>query len=89
VEDSSELTEALQTGNYDLVLVDVAHAEEVEPRAQAAPSKPTLVPVLYKGTKAEVKLVEKRFHSVLRAPASPGNYLAAFDEAIALRVKRR
>jgi hypothetical protein len=89
VQDSLQLTSALQTGKYDLLLVDASDAQNLEERTEASPSNPMLLPVLFKGNKAEAKLVEKRFHSVLRAPMSAGNYLAAFDDAMALKLKRR
>jgi hypothetical protein len=89
VEDLSQLAEALQTGKYDLLLVDAAAAESLEPHAQSAPSKPMLLPVVYKSNKAKARSLEKRFHSVLKAPASAVSYLAAFDDAMALKLKRR
>ena len=89
VEDSTKLDEALRTGKYDLLLADAADAESLERQAQSAPSRPTLLPVVYKSSKAEANAVEKRFHCVLKAPASPSNYIAAIDDAMELKLKSR
>jgi hypothetical protein len=89
VGDSAELDEALKTGKYDLLLADATDAEILEHQVQSAPSMPTVLPVVYKSSKAEANAVEKRFHCVLKAPASPSNYIAAIDEAMALKLKNR
>ncbi len=81
------LDEALKTGKFDLLLVDAADAEGLEPQARSAPSRPLVLPVVYKSTKAEAKSVERKFHCVLKAPSSPDRYLAAIDEAMGVKLK--
>src|SRR5262245_61747263 len=53
VEDSAHLNEALKTGKFDVLLADAADAEDVQVEARSAPSKPTVLPVVYKSTKTE------------------------------------
>jgi hypothetical protein len=87
VEDSAGLDEALKTGKYDLLLVDRADADRAQQRVQSTPSRPMVLPVIYKSTKAEATQVEKMYHCVLKAPGSSSQYLAAIDEAMELRSK--
>jgi hypothetical protein len=87
VDDVSRLDEALKAGQYDLVLADVTDADGLEQHLQSARSKPVVLPVIFNSTIAEAKVVEKRFHCVLKAPGSPSNYLAAIDGAMELRLK--
>jgi len=89
VEDSKELDLALLTGKFDVLMADAADADSLAEKARSAPSKPAVLPVVYKSTKAEANAVEKRFHCILKAPASPSNYIAAIDEAMALKLKNR
>ena len=87
IEDRTRLDEALKTGKFDLLLVDAADAEGLEPQARSAPSRPLVLPVVYKSTKAEAKSVERKFHCVLKAPSSPDRFLAAIDEAMGVKLK--
>ena len=87
VEDSGQLIEALKTGKYDVLMADASDAEALQIQIQSAPSKPALLPVVYKSTtKAEANAIEKRFRCVLKAPGSPNNYIAAIDDAMALKL---
>ncbi len=83
-----ELDEALKTGQYDILLADVADAPALEQTAQSAPSKPVLLPVVYNGTKAEAAAAEKRYGCALKAPGKTAHYLAAIDKAMESRLGR-
>jgi hypothetical protein len=87
VDDLTGLDKALKNGKYDLLLADVNDAEFLRPEARLALSKPVLLPVVYKSSKAEAAAVEKRFHCVLKAPGSPGRYLEAIDDALEVKLK--
>ena len=87
VEDRAAFDEALKTGKYDVVLADVTDAEGLEQQVGSAPSKPTLLPVIYKATKSEATAVKQKFRSVLKAPGSSGDYLAAIDAAMKVRLQ--
>jgi hypothetical protein len=88
VGDRSRLDDALKTGRYDLVLVDLADAPSVEEELRAVPSPPVVVPVVYEGTKAEAEAVKKHYRCLLKAPDKSGNYLNAIDRALEEKVKR-
>lgn len=83
-----ELGQALKTGKYDILLADYADAAALEPAAQAAPSKPVLLPAIFNGTKAEAAAAEKHYGCVLKMPGRTGHYLAMVDKAMELRSKR-
>ena len=88
VEERSRLDDALKTGHYDLVLVDLADAPDVEEQLRAAPSPPVVVPVVYEGTKAEAEAVKKHYRCLLKAPDKSGNYLNAIDRALEEKARR-
>jgi hypothetical protein len=86
-----ELEEALKAGKYDIVMADFSDASSLESVVGSAPSKPVLVPFIFKGTKtakADAALAEKRYRCVLSAPNRVGHYLATVDKAMELRSKR-
>jgi len=91
VEDSAGIDNALKAGKYDLVVTDVANAEELGRRVLSAPSKPVLLPVVFRASKQEQSATQKKYHCLLKAPADPGNYLLAIDEAMdwKLRITNR
>lgn len=87
VENLADLDEALKTGKYDLLLVDRADADLAQQQAQSNPSRPVVLPMVYKSTKAEAIQLEKKFHCLLKAPGSSTQYLVAIAEAMELRSK--
>lgn len=87
VGDPASLADAMTKGRYDLVLVDLAQAGALESQIQAAPSKPRLLPLSYKATKADVATAKQRFGSLLNIPSRSGEYLATIDRAMESRVK--
>jgi hypothetical protein len=88
VEDSAGLDSALKAGKYDLVVVDVANANELSQQVSLAPSKPVLLPVAFKASKEEQSAAQKRYHCLLKAPGNAENYLDAIDRAMELKLKR-
>lgn len=86
VKDSAELEQALKTGRYDVLLVDIGDAQQLMQRARSAPSRPTILPVISKSNHAEAA-AGKTFHSVLKAPDSSRHYLSAIDDALETRIK--
>jgi ABC-type amino acid transport substrate-binding protein len=87
VEDPAGLDNALKSGKYDLVMADVANANEVSERVLAAPSKPVLLPVAFRASKEEQSAAQKKYHCLLKAPGNPENYLAAIDQAMDWKFK--
>lgn len=76
------LDEALKTGHYDIVLVDLTDVRLVEDSLRTAPSSPQLVPVVYRGTNDENRSLERQYRFVLKAPDKSGNYLNAIDRVL-------
>src|SRR5690242_1905487 len=86
VQDAPRLDEALKTGKYDVLLIDIADVEGLEQRLSAR-SMPLVLPVVYKATKDDATTIQKRFHCILKAPGSADRYLAALDQAMMTRLK--
>ena len=87
VEDSAGLDNALKAGKYDVVVADVANANEMSAQVSSAASKPILLPVAFKASKEQQSAAQKRYHCLLKAPANPENYLEAIDHAVELKLK--
>ena len=86
-----ELEDALKAGKYDIVLADLSDASSLQQMVASAPSKPVLLPFVFKGAKtakAEAASAEKQYQCVLTAPNRVGHYLATVDKAMELRSKR-
>ena len=80
------LSEALKSGQYDLVFTDLAAAASLETNIETSPSKPVLVAVVSEGTKAEVTAAKKQYRYVVKNPHSADQYLDAIEEAMRSRV---
>jgi len=87
VRGSSELDSALKSGQVDVVLVDFADLAGITQQLRAAPSKPVILPIVDKPSKAELAAVQKQYKFALSAAADNVAYLAAVDEAMKLRLK--
>lgn len=88
-----ELNAALQGGQYDVILADVAEASEVQRTVAAADA--VVLPVVYllapaarAEKKADADRAEKEFSAVLQVPGRPGHYCAMVDKAMELKLKR-
>jgi hypothetical protein len=87
VGDPAGLDGALKTGKYDVVLADIADANEMSQQISLAPSKPVLLPVAFKASKEDQLAAQKKYHCLLKAPGNPENYLDAIDDALELKLK--
>ena len=87
VASGSQLEEALKSGKVDVVLVDFEDLAGIVGDLQSAPSKPVIVPVLFKPSKSELARAQKEYKFALKAPAADFEYLTAIDEAMRLRLK--
>jgi ABC-type amino acid transport substrate-binding protein len=87
-ENRQDLEAALKTGKYDILMVRLPDASGVEALAASAPSKPIVLPLVFKGAKTEVALAEKQYGCVVKAPNRTGHYLATVDKAMNLKSKR-
>lgn len=88
VTSAKEFSEALQTGRYDIVLIDVADAPGLEEMVHASASKPLVLPFLYTKEKAATSAAMQRYGLALKAPGKVGYLLATIDRAMELKQKR-
>ncbi len=88
IDDERALSRALQADRIDVLLTDAADADQVATRANAAPTKPRILPVMFKPTKEAAKAVEARYETCLKSDDRPGRYLATIDEMMKARKKK-
>jgi hypothetical protein len=89
VENDAALARALESGAVDLVLTDAADADRTSKQATTAPSRPTVLPVMYEPTKAEAKEIEARYQCRLMSSDRADRYLVAIDNAMKTRIDLR
>jgi DNA-binding NtrC family response regulator len=89
VQGEEQLGEALGSGQFDVVLGNVGEADNLQGRLEASSSRPTLVPVIFKGTKAEVAAAQKQYRHVVKNPNSGDQYLEAIEEVMRARAHAR
>ena len=87
VENQSQLDQALSSGQFDLVLADVTDAASLVQRVAPQRSRPLVLPVVYKPTKAELTAAEKQFSFVISAPARSTKHLEVIDKAMKSKVR--
>jgi hypothetical protein len=71
----------------DVVLGDFAELAPVARELQSATSKPVVLPILFKPSKADLAAAQKEYKLALKAPADEAQLLTAIDEAMKLRVR--
>jgi ABC-type amino acid transport substrate-binding protein len=89
VENDAALARALESDRVDLLLTDVADAERMSRRAAGAPSKPTVLPVMYQPTTEEAKAIETRYQCRLMSADRADRYLSAIDNAMKARANEK
>jgi CheY-like chemotaxis protein len=89
VENDAALARALEADRVDLILTDVADAERVSRQGAAAPSKPIVLPVMYRPTKEEAQTIEARYQCRLTSTDRTDRYLAAIDNAMKARADEK
>ena len=87
IEGDSQLYEALKSGKVDVVLVDFGDLRGITRLLESAPSKPVVLPILFKPSKAEFAAAQREYKFVLKAPADEIQCLTAIDEAMKLRLR--
>ena len=88
VDTQSGLERALTSGQYDLVLGDVADAAMLEAQAQTAPLRPTVLFVMYKPDKQEAEALKQKYNCpVLMASDKTEKYLMVIDDTMKARMK--
>jgi len=87
VEDAAQLDQALKSGRVDVVLADIADVSGITRQLQSAPSKPVVLPVLFKASKADLAAAQKEYRFALKAPGDEVQYLVAIDEVMKSRAR--
>lgn len=83
MEESESTPEAIRSGTYDIVLVDVADADRLRLNLVGTPTR--VLPVMYQATNAEVDQVRQNYRSYLnvrRAPIKRSQLLVELDDAM-------
>ena len=81
------LGEVLSSGQYEVVLTDLAEAETVQKQIDNSRSKPVIVPVASRETAAQVAAAHKQFKYIVKNPKSGDQYLEAIEEAMRSRMR--
>ena len=84
VTSAQALDTALQTGEWALVMADVADVQDVRSRQRAAPS-PLVLPVIDNPSGDALKEAKKQYQHVLKTPAKSRVLLDTIDEAMTVR----
>jgi hypothetical protein len=87
-EDERTLTRMLESDRVDLVLTDVADADRIAKQADAAPTRPKVLPVMFEPSKEQAKAVETRYNCRLTTSDRSDRYLSAIDDAMKTRKKK-
>jgi len=77
----------LKSGKVDVLLVDFADLAGITSQLQSAPSKPVILPVIVKPSKAGLAAALKEYKFALKASTDASDYLIAIDEAMKLRAR--
>ena len=85
VADPRQLDQVIKAERFDLVLGDVSEFATLSQQAKSAPSKPTVMPVMYKPDKPSRAAAEKQYGPVLSAPGKAGEYLMAIEDVMKRR----
>lgn len=78
----SELQSALASGQFNIVMVDVADLADLQARLASSPSRPAIVPIAYKLTKAEADNAARQSPFLIKAPSRSTQYLMTIAEAV-------
>ena len=88
VENGSPLTQTFAASNYDLVIADYGDAAKIKDEIKDLPSKPDVLPILYKPSEAVAAEAEREYHFVLKPHAmNKAQALAEIDHLMDLRQK--
>ena len=77
-----ELQAAVATGQFNIILADLADVSQLQRHFASAASRIAIIPVVYKLTKAESGAVKKQHGLVIEAPSGAAGYLATIAEAV-------
>lgn len=82
VEDSAHLGEAVRSGRYDLVLTDLADADDLRRQVESSSFKTAVVPVMFKRSKGEVAAAARQYKVIVKNATSGDDFLQAVYEVM-------
>ena len=87
VERGADLSQALAAAQYDVVIADYADSAQVNTNLQSVSSKPSLLPILDKPTKAVAIQAEKEYHCLIKLHAmTKYDALEEIDHLVGMRL---
>lgn len=88
LQDGAQLSSALASAKYDVIIADYADAPLVSGQFDGAMSQPGILPILHKPTADQEAQVRKSYHCIIK-PESMTKYdaLAQIDHVMELRLK--
>src|SRR5262245_33753137 len=89
VENDEALARALEDGSVDLVLTDLADADQTARRTEISPGKPAVLPVMDERTSQEARDVEARYQCRLKSSDRADRYLTTIDDKMKARADQR
>jgi CheY-like chemotaxis protein len=66
IDSGASVARALTAGQYDLVIADYADAVQIRSALESTPSKPEILPILYKPAKALEEEAEKQYAFLIK-----------------------
>ena len=78
----SELQAALASGQFNVVIADFSDLADLQARLESWPSRPALVPIAYKLTKAEAAEAARQCRFLIKAPSRSAQFLMTIAEAV-------
>ena len=79
---SAEFESALASGQFNVIMADLAEITTVQERVKASTSSATVVAIAYKLTKAQVKAAAKTERFLINVPSRMAQYLDTITEAV-------
>jgi len=87
IDSRADITSVLASAQYDLVIADYADAGQVRNTLQTASSKPAVLPILYKPTKAVEAEADKQYVCLIKPHAmTKYDALAEIDRLMGLKL---
>ena len=80
-----ELEASVDTGQFNIILADVADLADLQQKFESSPSRVVIVPVAYKPTKAEAAEAAKQCRFLIKAPSRAAEYLTTIAAAVRSR----
>lgn len=82
VSSRDEFDTALRSGQFNVVMTDLADLTDVQRHIDASTSRAVTVGVAYKLTKAEARQAAQQFRFLINAPSRAAQYLTTITEAV-------